>query len=167
MKHWIRSAFLTASLAFWISGAAAQDDPEGPLVAELSVERVEVDEESKEETLIAAEAASPGDLLQYTGRYTNTSEEPLAGLVINGPIPANTIFEEGGLSVSQEADLEVLIEGEAWQGLPASKTVTMQDGSKKRVPATPADYRQIRWRLTDVLAPEATLVTVYRVRVEQ
>jgi hypothetical protein len=61
----------------------------------------------------------------------------------------------------------VLVEGEPWQSLPAFKMITMQDGSKMRVPATADDYRQIRWRLNEALVPEATLVTVYRVRVSE
>jgi uncharacterized repeat protein (TIGR01451 family) len=167
MKHWIKSTFLVVGLAFWVSGAVAQDEPEGPLVAALAVERIDIDGETQEEALVAADVASPGDLLQYTGRYTNISEEALTGLVINGPIPTNTVFEEDGLSVSQKADFEVLVEGEPWQSLPAFKMITMQDGSKMRVPATADDYRQIRWRLNEALVPEATLVTVYRVRVSE
>jgi len=113
MRYWIKAALFAAGLAFSAGMAFAQDaaPSEGPLAAKLTVERVVFDEESKKETLVAAETAAPGDLLQYKGTYTNISEVPLAGLLVKGPIPSNTVFSEGGLSVSAKATLEVLIEG--------------------------------------------------------
>lgn len=165
MRHWIKAA-LAVGLAF-LPGIAAAQESTGPLSASLAVERVEIDQETNKEVMKPADTASPGDLLQYTARYTNVSEEPLSGLVVNGPVPANTVFLKEGLAISQEASLEVLIAGEPWQGVPAFKTVTLEDGTKKRVPAEPADYREIRWRLADPLAPKATLVAIYRVRVKE
>jgi len=169
MRYWIKAALFAAGLAFSAGMAFAQDaaPSEGPLAAKLTVERVVFDEESKKETLVAAETAAPGDLLQYKGTYTNISEVPLAGLVVKGPIPSNTVFSEGGLSVSAKATLEVLIEGEPWQTLPAYKTVKQPDGKEERVVASPSDYKELRWKIWEALEPKETLVTIYRVKVEQ
>lgn len=167
VRFWFVSACFAVALALAPWGASAQDQkPAGPLSASLAVQSVEVEEGGKE-TLSSAEAAAPGDLLQYTGRYSNVSPEPLPGLVINGPIPANTSFVKAGLAVSHKAAFEVLIDGEPWQGLPAYKTVSLPDGTQNRVEAEASDYRQVRWRLADALAPGATLVTVYRVQVNR
>ncbi|PST27363.1 hypothetical protein C7U60_02435 [Mesorhizobium plurifarium] len=161
------SCLAAAWVAFASSFAAAQEQkPASPLAASLSVQSVAVDEGGKE-SFSPAKSAAPGDLLQYTGRYGNMSKEPLSGLVINGPIPANTFFVDAGRAVSHKAAFEVLIEGEPWQVLPAYKTDILEDGTKSRVEAQASDYRQIRWRLSEALAPGATLVTTYRVRVEQ
>jgi len=169
MRYWIRAALVAAGAILSAGTAFAQDasPSEGPLSAKLVVQRVVLDEESKKETLVTAESASPGDVLQYTGTYKNVSDQPLAGLVVRGPIPSNTVFSEGGLSISAKASLEVLIEGEPWQALPAYKTVRQLDGTEERVPAKPTDYKEVRWKVSEALDPQESLVTVYRVRVSQ
>jgi uncharacterized repeat protein (TIGR01451 family) len=165
VRHWIISSLLAAGLSLASWNVLAQEQA-APLSASLAAQSVETGEDGKE-TFSSADAAAPGDLLQYTGRYSNVSKEPLSGLIINGPIPANTSFIDAGLAVSQKAAFEVLIEGESWQSVPAYKTVVLADGTKSRVVAEASDYRQIRWRLAEALAPGATLVTVYRVQVGQ
>lgn len=168
MRHWTKALMLAAVLGLASWTASAQEASESPLMTNLAVEKVEIDEESEEEVLTPAPTASPGDLLQYTGRYTNVSDAPLNGLVVNGSIPVNTVFSEEGTSASVAAVFEVLVSGEDdWQSLPAFKTVTSEDGTETRVPAEPADFREIRWRLAGPLEPEETVVTVYRVHVAQ
>ncbi|MDW9416833.1 hypothetical protein GOB15_20800 [Sinorhizobium meliloti] len=167
MRHSITSSIFAAGLMLLSWSAAAQEQkPASPLSASLGVQSVEIGEGGKE-TFSPAEAAAPGDLLQYTGRYDNVAKEPLSGLVINGPIPSNTSFVDAGRAVSLKAAFEVLIDGESWQGVPAYMTVTLEDGTKSRVEAEASDYRQIRWRVSEALAPGATLVTTYRVQVEK
>nr|WP_274868110.1 hypothetical protein [Sinorhizobium meliloti] len=167
MRHSITSSIFAAGLMLLSWSAAAQDQkPASPLSANLGVQSVEIGEGGKE-TFSPAEAAAPGDLLQYTGRYENVAKEPLSGLVIIGPIPSNTSFVDAGRAVSLKAAFEVLIDGESWQGVPAYKTVTLEDGTKSRVEAEASDYRQIRWRVSEALPPGATLVTTYRVQVEK
>ncbi|WP_011580857.1 MULTISPECIES: hypothetical protein [Chelativorans] len=167
MKHWIRAFFIAAGFAIAPFSAVAQEASQSPIEAKLVVQRVEFDAETKKEMLISAKTASPGDVLQYTGTYTNLSDTPLAGLVINGPIPDNTIFTTDALKVLDDATFEVLVPGEPWQTLPARKTIKKPDGTEVRVPAGPEDYKEIRWKLSDPLAPEETLTTVYRVKVSR
>lgn len=168
----IRSTLLAAGFAVLAGSAIAQDaapaaPAAAPLTAQLAVAAVTIDKATSKEVLAPAGAAVPGDVLQYSSSYKNVSDQPLGGLVVNGQIPANTAFTAAGLSVSQQATFQVLVEGEDWQGLPAYKTVKHDDGTTERVEATDADYTQIRWQLSGPLPAGATLLTVYRVRVNR
>lgn len=164
--RWIKIILFAAGLTTLSCLASAQDNPtEGPLTAKLAVASVVIDPATNKEVLKPAGTAAPGDTLQYTSSYSNVSGQPLSGLIVNGQIPPNTTFLPSGLSISQDATLEVLIDGESWQELPAYKTVTREDGTTERVKATEADYKQIRWQLAGPLEAGESLVTTYRVQV--
>lgn len=153
--------------------AAETDAREGaeatiPITATLEafIVRRGVDAEGNPtETLLTAETASPGDIIQYSAVYENVSEAPLAGLIMNGPVPSGTTFVSASQQIDTEAVFEVLISDEPWQELPAFKTIVDANGKEQRVEAVPSDYRQLRWRLDDSIAPEGVVTSIYRVRV--
>lgn len=171
VMRWIAPGIIAVAMVLLPLAAQAQDQDQaqtqtGPLEATLMVEAVTVDQESGEETLVQAASAGPGTVLQYTGLYSNVSDDPLTGIIVRGPVPENTTFIPENLSASEPSEFEVLVEGEPWQTLPAYKTVTKEDGTTERVEALPSDYMEIRWRLTEPLEPDVTLTTIYRVRID-
>jgi uncharacterized repeat protein (TIGR01451 family) len=182
MKHLMTPLILAITLLLSPMTALAQESEatapateeaseavESPLSAVLVAQRVELTEGedgAMVETLVEAATAAPGDVLQYTGTYTNMSDTPMVGLIVNGPVPSGTGYVGGSQSASVDAVFEVLIEGEEWQELPAYKTITDENGAEQRVEANPSDYQQVRWRLNEALAPEASAQTSYRVAVD-
>lgn len=178
----MRISILSLVLAFlpWSLMAQEGDAPaeaieteqaeDAPLTAVLSANLVELvaDEDGNMvETLVIADTAVPGDIIQYTGTYENTSQEPLIGLIINGPIPSGTRYLGGSQSASVDAVFEVLIEGEDWQELPAYRTITDENGEEQQIEATAADFLQLRWRLGEPLEPDTSAISVYRVTVNR
>lgn len=141
---------------------------ESPITAVLSAYRIEMTTDAdgnRVESRVEAATASPGDILEYTATYTNVSEAPMVGLIVNGPVPSGTEYLEESQMVTVAAVFEVLIEGEEWQELPAYKTVTDEAGVETRVEADASDYQQLRWRLEEGLEPDTAVETIYRVQV--
>lgn len=145
---------------------AHAQEGDNPLAAKLTVTKV-VNAGTEDEAAVDAKTAGPGDILEYNGSYSNVSEEPLEGIMIEGPIPDGTGYVPDATEASLAATFQVLVEGEDWQELPAYKTIVLEDGTEERVEAGPSDYVQIRWALEEPLAPSTTFTTQYRVRVSQ
>lgn len=149
---------------------AEEIDAESPITGTLEGFRVEfttAEDGSLRETLVVANSASPGDVLEYRGRYSNVSDSDLIGLIVNGPVPNGTTYIDGSQSINATATFEVQIQDEPWQELPAYKTIVNADGEEIRVEAGPSDYQQLRWRLEGSLEPETTAEMRYRVRVNR
>lgn len=178
MKHIFTTTALAMALlitpaASWSQESQTAEQPaetsESPLTAVLEAVRVDLVQAADGtmvEKLVPADTVLPGNILEYTGSYTNISASSLIGLIVNGPIPASTNYVEGTQSVSIGAVFEVLIEGEDWQEIPAYKTVTDENGQPQKVEASASDYAQLRWRLTEPLDPEGVAKTTYRVIVD-
>ena len=189
MKHILPSLILSLGLVLVPLSATAQDateaeppatsetstaeeqataEAESPITALLEafiVNLVEDGDGNMVEELVVATRAEPGDTILYRTTYTNVSDASLAGLVANAPIPAGTTYLADTASISAEAVFEVLIENEDWQELPAFKTIVDENGEEQRVEAGPADYIQLRWRVTEALEPEGSIGTDYRVTI--
>ncbi|EKF75941.1 hypothetical protein A11A3_00565 [Alcanivorax hongdengensis A-11-3] len=116
------------------------------------------------EVFSEAKEAAPGDTIEYRLTYTNTSDQPLAGLVVTGPIPANTAYLKGSAHSSVPAVFTVSVDdGKSFSAEPVKKTVKGADGQQKNVTVDPSAYTQLRW------APKGKLpagkVQTYRYRV--
>lgn len=144
----------------------AAPEAESPVTAVLEafiVNLVEDGDGNMADELVAATRGEPGDVILYRTTYTNVSDASLVGLVANAPIPAGTTYLGDTASISVDAIFEVLIEDEDWQELPAFKTIVDDAGEEQRVEAGPADYTQLRWRVTDSLESEGSIGAEYRV----
>jgi len=151
------------ALAFGASGAVLAKS--GPAVSSKMVAFVVTRDDEGAEKFRPAQRVNPGAVIEYRISHRNRSGDGLKGLVVQGPIPRGTAYISQTARTDAKARFEVLIAGEQWQGLPAYKTVTMDDGAKKRIRATAADYRAIRWRLQKVIADGQATHNAYRVRV--
>lgn len=173
---------LTAT-ALTLLGAASAQGASGkvePLTTTVTLNRVTtVTENGKAvERLVDAAQTSPGDLLQYTVKYTsnletiNNIQSPMA-------IPASTTFVSQKCNTAATAlftlDKQVLDKNSLvtntgtmkYAALPLKKTVTVKvNGAdvKKVVDATPADYTALRWSLPTLPAGKSYTCTL-RVRV--
>ena len=114
-----------------------------------------------EEALVTVNAVKPGDLLQYTAVYKNSSKQPAKQMVATLPIPAETEYVAS--SVVPGTALASL-DGKVYEPIPLKRKVKQADGKLVTVPVPLAEYRFLRWPERD-LAPGASYSTSARVRV--
>lgn len=179
---------LTATALALLGAASAQiaapapaPATRAPLTTTTTLNRVTtVTENGKAvERLAPAAQVSPGDLLQFTVKYTNNIKLPINDIKAPLAIPANTTY------VSQKCDTNAVtlytidkqvldksglvsnVSSMKFGPLPLKKTVTVKENGvdvKKTVDATPADYTAVRWNLPSLGAGKTYTCTL-RVRV--
>ncbi len=148
-----KSMILTATTLFLLLPSLAWAKPRVELKVE-ALKEVKSVENGKEVTrLLPADTVKPGQVLQYTIRYTNTGDEDATRVVVNNPIPKGTVYLAEtaygyGSKITFSAD-----GGKTFGPADTLKvTVTRADGSKTTRKAMAAEYTHIRWVITKVPA---------------
>ena len=129
-----------------------------PVTNTLAVHRVVARADGSEE-LKAADAAKPGDVLEYTAEFHNAGTAAARGLSATLPIPAGVTLLAGSV---RPAGASASLDGTTYAPMPLMRRVRHADGSvgDERVPL--ADYRYLRWPPAD-LAPNGALAVSARV----
>ena len=84
---------IMAALAVACAGLAGAQQP-SPIESRLEARKVVVGADGKE-SFAAADAARPGDVIEYAATYRNTATQPVRNLEATLPIPANTELVPG------------------------------------------------------------------------
>lgn len=153
------------------TGVWAQDSAEGVEVAleAYLVNIVTHDDGTETEAFIEADAARPGQMVEYRVLVHNTSQEtmPAEAVVITGPVPAQTFYLEASATPSSEVvRTEFSADGGAsYSQPPLMAIVTDADGGEREVLVDPADYTSVRWTLLEPLGPQESRTFVYRAEV--
>ncbi|MEQ3724905.1 hypothetical protein [Alcanivorax sp.] len=156
MKLLFSALMLVMSVVVWA---------DAPLSSQM--ESYLVTSKDGKEVVEEAEQASPGDIVEYRLTYTNNGDQPLSGLIITGPIPANTVYLENSAATQVNADFTVSIDnGDSFQAEPITKTITGENGQSKNVEVSPSDYTQVRWQPKGSLQPDQVQEYRYRVTVQ-
>ncbi len=153
--------FILGALLCWATTLWA----DGPLTSQM--ETYLVAEKDGQEVMTVTEEASPGDVIEYRLIYTNQSEQPLSGLEITGPIPANTAYLANSADTDVEAVFTVSIDdGSSFEAEPVTRSITGPDGQTQNVIVPPSDYTQLRWVPQSGIQPGQVLEYRYRVKVQ-
>lgn len=96
--------------------------------------------------LAPANRVVPGDRVVYRIAYRNSGKQAASGLVIANPVPAGLVY--AGPAEGSSAP-ELSVDGIRF-GTLAQLSVRTPTGTR---PATNADVRVVRWRLTSAVAP--------------
>jgi uncharacterized repeat protein (TIGR01451 family) len=96
--------------------------------------------------LVPARRVVPGDHVVYAITVRNDGARPATGVVIANPVPANMRYVG---PAAQSPVPEVSVDGKTFGPL-ATLRITTAAGPR---PATAADVRVVRWRLTQPVAP--------------
>ncbi len=156
MKLLFSALMLVMSVVVWA---------DAPLSSQM--ESYLVTSKDGKEVVEEAEQASPGGIVEYRLTYTNNGDQPLSGLIITGPIPANTVYLENSAATQVNADFTVSIDnGDSFQAEPITKTITGENGQSKNVEVSPSDYTQVRWQPKGSLQPDQVQEYRYRVTVQ-
>lgn len=154
---------LGIAMLFSIAGAPAVW-ANGPLTSEIQSFLITTDDDGREQRVPTTHAA-PGDVIEYLLTYTNTSEQPLSGLIVTGPIPANTQYLEASAHADVQARLVVSVDdGVEFAAEPLADD--SRNESRQEQAVIPADtYTHLRWLPDTDIQPGQVQTFSYRVQV--
>jgi len=112
-----------------------------------------------------ASKIEPGQVLIFTIKYSNTGDEKATNVVINNPIPKQTVYEVGSAKGGNEITFSIDNGKNFKRPSMLTYELTGQDGKKIRKKASPEQYTHVRW-LISALPPGSSGEVSYRVRVK-
>ncbi len=143
MKLFFSTLMLLMSAAVWA---------DAPLSSQM--DSYLVTSQDGKEVVDEAEQASPGNIVEYRLTYTNNGDQPLSGLVITGPVPANTVYLKDSAATQVSADFTLSIDnGDSFQPAPVPTTVTRYSGQSKNVAVPSTHSTQVPCKATVILPP--------------
>jgi len=147
---WLAGLILPLTFA---SGVFAQT-PE--IRVELAGQRVVIAE--GKESLVPADKAGPGDVIQYAAVYRNAGQSVAKNVTATVPIPKGmALVAESAKPAAEQASLN----GKDFSPVPLLREVKNDAGILEKRPVPVAEYRALRWTLPE-LAPEKTATFVLR-----
>lgn len=138
---------------------AQQQQPTGPVEVRLESRKVVAGADGKE-TFAPATSAKPGDVIEYTATYRNTTRQPVRGLEATIPVPSNTEFVTGSQRPTQA---KASLDARSWGDMPLKRKV-VRDGREVEEQVPVREYRYLRW-FPGELGGDKTLTFTARVRV--
>lgn len=138
MKHLIALLLLTPSLAF------AQVE----LTTDMfKVVEIKKDNGTSKIEWVKPDNIVPGNKVGYRITVNNQGKEPAADIVLNNPVPENTIYVADSAR-GANSNIEFSVDGGKQYEKPAQLFI-QKDGKKR--PATAKDYTHVRWTLLSPL----------------
>ena len=107
----------------------------------------------------------PGQILIFTIKYTNAGNEKATNVVINNPIPKETVYEVGSAKGGSEITFSIDNGKDFKRPSLLTYEVTGPDGKKIRKKASPEQYTHVRWLISEV-PPGGSGEVSYRARVK-
>ena len=156
MNKTMLRALALAMLCAAAQGVFAQA---GAVQTRLEAHKVERAADGKE-TLGDAQAARPGDLIEYTATYRNTGKQPVRNLEATLPIPANTEYVAGS---AKPGAAKASVDAHAFGALPLKRRV-VRDGKEVEESVPLREYRYLRWYPGELAADQSVSFTA-RVKV--
>jgi uncharacterized repeat protein (TIGR01451 family) len=165
MHGWIRrfgGVFAVAvAIALTVASAAVVARADGDVAVTLVAQRVMAESGSKE-TLLPADHAKPGDVIEYRATYRNSGTANVHQLAATLPIPVGSEFL--ARSASPAPSLASL-DGRTFAPLPLKRRVRQADGREVTEDVPLREYRSLRWTLGTLPARGERIVRA-RVRLE-
>ncbi len=165
MKNSITALMVMILVSFTLAGSSAVA-ASGEVVGTMEAYLVSQSANGQEQ-FSPAKRVTPGGVIEYRVTYKNETQKSLSEFVINGKVPANTVFVDGQSRTTVTAVLEADVAELGWVSLPAFRDVTRDDGSVQRIRVAPNEYGAVRWRLKNSINPGRKVMAVYRVRVNK
>lgn len=123
---------------------------------DLTGKRVVISE--GKETLLQADKAGPGDVIQYEAVYRNAGKAAANNLAATVPIPQGMALLAGS---AQPAAEEASLDGKNFSSVPLMREARNDAGVLEQQPVPLAQYRALRWNLAE-LAPGKPATVVLR-----
>jgi uncharacterized repeat protein (TIGR01451 family) len=147
-------------LAAFAHAAPALAQPSDPIETRLEARKVVVAADGKE-SLASADAARPGDVIEYTATYRNVGKQAVRNLEATLPIPANTeLVPASAVPAATRASADA----RSFDVVPLKRKVKRAGGPDAEEMVPLSEYRALRWSAGE-LAPGRTVSYRARVRV--
>jgi uncharacterized repeat protein (TIGR01451 family) len=150
--------FCTFALCMGLTQAALAQST--PVTSKLVAQRIEM-VDGKAVVKPAGEG-KPGDVIEYTGTYSNGGTAAADKLLATIPVPVGTSYIAGS---SKPALAQASTDGTRFALMPLMRSVKQSDGSERKEPVPLSDYRAVRWEV-GTLAPAGSSVVSLRVRLD-
>jgi uncharacterized repeat protein (TIGR01451 family) len=150
---------LVLTLVTVASFAPALAFASGPVNVALTAQRVTVN--NGRESFGPADAARPGEVLQYRAVYRNDGAKPVNSLMATLPIPAGLEYLP---RTAAPAVVLASLDGTTYAPVPLVRRVRNADGREVVQQVPPAEYRFLRWSI-GTLSPKESRAVVARARV--
>jgi uncharacterized repeat protein (TIGR01451 family) len=138
---------------------AAQGPEQNGVQTRLDVHKVTRAADGRE-SVVPADSAKPGDILEYVVTYQNTSNAAVRDFVATLPIPQATEYIP---SSAKPATAKASLDARTFDALPLKRKV-LRNGRDVEEAVPLAEYRYLRW-LAPELGANKSLTFVARVRV--
>lgn len=151
---------LAAILMLAIAAPLAAQGPAGNGVeTRLEVRKVTRLPDGRE-SVVDADSAKPGDVLEYVATYRNNSTESVRNFQATLPIPQATEYVAGSAKPSVA---KASLDAKAFESMPLKRKV-LRDGRDVEEAVALREYRYLRWSAPE-LGPGKSLKYTARVRV--
>jgi uncharacterized repeat protein (TIGR01451 family) len=156
----IAALMLTIVIGLAAASAFAQSKPAEPLSVVLAHQKVAQGADGKE-TLVKADAAKPGDVIEYQAVYENIGKRPLSRVEATLPVPEGTELLPNSIRPGQA---KASLDGVNFQAMPLKRKVKQADGKEVEELVPYAQYRFLRWSV-GIMPPGAKAAYAARVKV--
>jgi uncharacterized repeat protein (TIGR01451 family) len=137
---------LALTLFLFVGASVAQQA--GDVTSTLTVTLIVAGKDGKE-TRSVADAAKPGDVLEYVAEYRNAGKTSARKLEATLPIPAGTEFLAAS---AKPGDVRASLDGSKYEAMPLKRKVRRADGSTVEELVPLSEYRFLRWAPRDLAA---------------
>lgn len=96
---------------------------------------------------VAPDNIVPGDKVGYRISFVNKGEQPAEDIVLNNPVPENTVYVDDS---ARGANTDIIFSVDGGQTFAQAEKLFVEVNGKKR-PATAKDYTHVRWTLNGAL----------------
>ena len=127
------------------SFALAQAALKPQLLLESYLVRTEVKDNATVEVFEKAEAAKPGQTLEYRVTAQNPATEAVNNLKVDLPIPRETVYLEGTATQSANATLLASYDGKRSFGPLPLKRKVIREGKTVEETVKASEYTHLRW----------------------
>ncbi|MCK5813590.1 MAG: DUF11 domain-containing protein [Cocleimonas sp.] len=163
LKKAIYAATFAAVAGSVVFVSASKQEP--MLSSHMKAYVITVNAEGKELKQVNKKA-TPGQTIQYDLTYANNSDKSFKGLVVTGPVPANTHYLANTALTQVSAMRLVSIDGgKTFEKEPVKRQKKMADGTVKTIIIQASKYTHIRWKASDALMSKGQQQYTYRVKV--
>ncbi len=113
------------------------------------------------EVFVSADAAKPGEIIEYRAAYRNVGDQPLHRVEATLPIPIGTELLLAGV---RQSGARASVDGARFETIPLKRKVKQPNGKEVEQLVPYAEYRFLRWNV-GTLDPGKGAVYAARVRV--
>lgn len=141
IKRFIKKALILTVLPAMSVSALAQVELKTEMYKVVEVQK---DNGTSKIEWIAPDSITPGDKVGYRILVENKGDKPADDIVLNNPVPENTVYVAGSARGANSSIVFSVDQGKTFAT--PEKLFIIKNG--KKLPASAKDYSNVRWVLT-------------------